>query len=929
MKITFENNANFTNRVRTYESTQKETKVSSERSYIADISDIVKDNDAYKAKGLTMNDVMQEAQMIDVDAQVNYMAVMSHSMSGEDFGKMLEEGVNPNDTDVATTVTIMDKIKAELAKAGKTITGFNDNLDSDVLREITGSEAYTSHLINGLNKADLPITKDSIKEADDAVKKAMELTPLTDGELKYLVLNSMIPTIDNLYVAKHSGAIDANRQSMGYFLEGNGYYAKKAEEIDTTVINGQIEQLLKNAGIEVTKEAIEEASWLVEKGVPLTKESFLSLQANKEVKLPVSEKDAIDTVVTAMSEMKPAGKADLRGETNKYERAEALANQINAILSDPSTSVHDRRVLEETRLKMTAEVNVRLIESGFSLDTSNLEKLVESLKVAEEDIAKRYFPEEDTNKALESKALYDETLVRTKSLYEVPASTLGSVIFTRHESLTIETLSEEGIRHKNAYELAGAAYETLMTVPRADLGDNIKKAFANVDDILKDLGYETTDRNRRSVRILAYNHVAINEENIDRVVAADRTVNRVVERMTPTATLKMIRDGVNPLKTSMEELEVYLKNQDNTPEKEMETYSRYLYRLEQTKGITQEEREAYIGIYRMLRQIEKSDGAVVGSVLEAGKEISFANLLTAARTAKKAGMNILVDDNFGGLTDVVYPDKPIDVQVSSGEAGNREAYNQTLEDINTCIKEADDKEITEFLEKADLTATIPHIKEAIEGKVNSKKSWSKVTRFTSKELADDFEETVLDAFVGRDEALEVYEQKAQALKDNLSANLFDAATTHLDVQEMKSAHIFLSVAIGMAREETYEIPVSTDDGAAAIRLTIKHDGANKGNAYVTVPSKEYGDVSVSLDLKENKVSGYLIGSSKILGNIETLNETLNNAFKEDDISYTNLLYAKELKTNTQPREAEEIENTSTYKIYKAAKTVVEALRNIY
>lgn len=84
----------------------------------------------------------------------------------------------------------------------------------------------------------------------------------------------------------------------------------------------------------------------------------------------------------------------------------------------------------------------------------------------------------------------------------------------------------------------------------------------------------------------------------------------------------MIRDGVNPLQTSMEDLEEYLSGQDTYAE-DSEKYSRFLYRLEQNNEITPEEKESFIGIYRLLRQVEKSDGAAIGKLVDTGAEVSF------------------------------------------------------------------------------------------------------------------------------------------------------------------------------------------------------------------------------------------------------------------------------------------------------------------
>ena len=116
---------------------------------------------------------------------------------------------------------------------------------------------------------------------------------------------------------------------------------------------------------------------------------------------------------------------------------------------------------------------------------------------------------------------------------------------------------------------ASAAYETLMTEPRRDLGDRISKAFRNIDDILTDLGLETSESNKRAVRILGYNRMEINEDNINAVKEADSRVTGVISRMTPATTLQMIREQKNPLEMTMEELEAYLDSKDADPARDV------------------------------------------------------------------------------------------------------------------------------------------------------------------------------------------------------------------------------------------------------------------------------------------------------------------------------------------------------------------------
>ena len=57
--------------------------------FALDISGTVTDNSAYAGHGRTAEEVMQKAGMEDITARRNYMAVMSNSVSDEDFAKIL------------------------------------------------------------------------------------------------------------------------------------------------------------------------------------------------------------------------------------------------------------------------------------------------------------------------------------------------------------------------------------------------------------------------------------------------------------------------------------------------------------------------------------------------------------------------------------------------------------------------------------------------------------------------------------------------------------------------------------------------------------------------------------------------------------------------------------------------------------------------
>ena len=287
MKITFENNTNpNVDKIIPNEKTHSANYSKRINDDTLDISGMVKDN-AYTVQGRTAKEVMQEASNIDVTNQKNYATVMSNSMSAKDFAKMQEEGLNPNDMEIEEVVTIVDRIKAELAKAGVSVVGYTDDIDKDILCEITGSEAMANAIMSAFTVQDLPVTEENAQDTAIAYEKAMELTKLTEGELKYLVLNQLQPTIDQLYLAKFSGSINADKQGKGYFsLDTAGYYSKKPENIDWNQLQPQIEKVIEESGFSLEEEHIENAKWLIEKGIPLTTENLTALQELNQVSPP-------------------------------------------------------------------------------------------------------------------------------------------------------------------------------------------------------------------------------------------------------------------------------------------------------------------------------------------------------------------------------------------------------------------------------------------------------------------------------------------------------------------------------------------------------------------------------------------------------------------------------------------------------------------
>ncbi len=636
-------------------------------------------------KGKSLIELQEEAGNVDVAVERDYMTVMSHTMSQEDYAKMQEEGFDLGSMEPGEVVTIVDKIKAELARAGKNIVGYTDDMDVSKLAAALGSEVLARSVVDSFREADVPLTKENLSAISRAWAMNSQLMPLGEGSYNYLIDNELEAEIWNLYLAQSSGAGQGSAAPRFYAEDVQGYYTQSAGRGQGSGLQAQIDRVIEQAVGQVNEKSRMNAAWLLDKGLPLTAENLKRLETLQEIELPMTEERFAKAAAAAVSQGRDPVHASF-GESggNLYERAAAISEFYHSSELWEATvgDITARRQLEEVRLRMSAEVNVRLLRSGFSIDTEPMVELIEALKRAEYQLANQYFPRDSM--AVEKYQNYQKASNVAGQLPGLPADVLG--MFAKGEGeASLETIYNEGKALQATYEKAQASYEKLMTGPRSDLGDSIEKAFASVDHILKDLGVELTDENRRAVRILGYNQMEMNLHNLEAVREADRQVQGVLEKLTPAATLKMIRDGFNPLEKSFGELEQYFKALPPEYKKEADSYSRFLYGLERNNEITPEERESYIGIYRLVRQLEKAEGAAVGALVNSRTEIHFSNLLSALQSSRNRPLDMRVSDETGDKLKVLRKGESISAQISR-------AFHKTVQELRESNAAADVEE---------------------------------------------------------------------------------------------------------------------------------------------------------------------------------------------------------------------------------------------
>lgn len=854
-----------------------------------------------REKGKTLVELQQEAANMDAAIWQDYRTVLSHTMSSEDYAKMEEEGFDFSAMDPETAVTIVDKIKAELARSGQYIAGYTDDLNGEVLAEALGSDALARAVENSFREADIPMTAENI----DSVKKAWDMTTQlnapTEGACNYMVDNGMEPEVWNFYLSQSSGAAkasDAGRdggtaQPKFYAEEIQGYYSENGAGDADINWEEEIDKILTREGLACNEENREAAESLLKGGLPITKQNLRLLQEIASVQFPVSETTFAQAAANAIAEGKDPIHSNLAQTENIYSKAVELVNYFRSDVEELINldDVTSRRQLEEIRLRMSAEVNVKLLQSGFAIDTAPMEELVEALRKVEEAVARKYFPNDA--EAVPKYELYRSVGTVVEELPGLPAQLLGPWSMEDHPG-TLAQFHAEGRNIQDAFVRAQTSYEALMTVPRKDLGDSIRKAFANVDDILQDMGLEPTEANRRAVRILGYNRMSIDAENIARVQMADEQVQSVVKKMTPASVLKMIRDSQNPLEMSFYELEQYFDSQPQSYEDTAESYSRFLYGLEQNKQITESERESYIGIYRMLHQLDVSDGAAVGALVNTGAELHFSNLLSAVRSGKFKSMDVSVTENFGTTVEVIRQGKSISEQIAKGFAEHtkeiltnvsyseeaEEAYREmTLEQIRQAAEVPADS--VEMLLRGQLPLSVDNLlasQALTDPSCNSIKEWElRKTRLLNQgvnengaedgERANEISEIseiseLIESLDQKDDFRDQYLELLRKVDGEVQEMTLQNAGSSMDVRSMQLFRKQLSVAAGMAYAEEYVFPMYIGEELTKVHLTLDKTGEEKGSVSVTVDLSAEEHLEGHFRAVDGKITGFLVGNTQ-------------------------------------------------------------------
>lgn len=885
------------------------------------MSDESKAAGIYEGEAQTENEFASQLQTIQ--QQLN---AMINEMSGEDCAGLHGQGISITSSDMEKLVTVVDEIKVRLAAYSENYVPTGD-IDQADLEAVLGSAGMAAEIARKLESYDLPVTDENVEEISSAMKMEESLTPVTREQAAYLAANKLSPSIENVYRVQHSG------------VAGTAATEPLSEE-QWQELRPQAEQIIADSGEAVTEENLETARWMIENGIELNTENLTAITSYTGLD-GISSGDKLGTILSAMAKGKGAEGASLLGESYGpgvvAETLENLEEYVAATYPEEDTTpqaITARRQLEEIRLMMTTEAGLSLLKKGIEIQTEPLEKLVEELKNQEQEAYRKLYASEGVAWSQAQEDIVKQTENCRQELAQMPSYLAGSVLksqLSASEQITMRSSLEAGQQVKSTLEQAGRDYESLMTKPDREYGDSIKEAFRNVDALLESMGEETTAENERCVRILAYNQMEIHSENLSRIKELDAEYQYLLTNLTPRVTLHMVQKRWNPLDTEIHELNDKIEEikQEIGPSED-EKYSEFLWKLDQNSEITREERDGYIGLYRLLNTVNRQDEAAIGALVNQGSDVTLENLLTASRSRKSRNMDVKVDEAFGMAEGVWQKNSITDqlkvfYQTSSQESTQ---YQQQIAERLKTLRE--NGQAQQLLAESGQQVTVDNLEAASvltgESDTELKKYWEKQE---NQEKLEDFYRHL----TGKEEMVSAYGEIEEELSEEVEKECAGGIAAYPDVEEMRLYYHTARLMTKLSAQEEYHIPMEYNGEVTDIHLKVIHDGEDSGKVAIETTLPAMGKISAEFTVSGGKLSGMVLGeSAKVSEELEKRQELFHQVLQEAGVKAGRIHYGTSsalpaVSSKQESPEAQgEMAKATTAELYDVAKAFLYSLK---
>jgi len=651
-----------------------------------------------------------EATLKEIEQVVKELV---ETMTNQDVKKMLEQDLSPEKISLEMMAKVVKHNKEALRY--QKIEVLKEEVEKEVqqLRDQYQKSPEVEKIVQALKEHNLPVRNKQVEKVVEMLDKIQKIENQASEKWINLLKLGGSTTVKEAYKASHTPVIQQSNKALEKVdVEDLVSEHLKKLEVQPTKKNQAVAiQMLKH-NLDITKEhiifalnpkekinaepvetTIGRIVDLLEQQIPIETLSIKleGLEREEVVKVKTEVIDQVSIKSKTMLETKQLMLALSQVTDTQILSASMDETQVNLeklfqapkeVVTPPTSQQAQKALvnkikLEEIRLKMTIEAATKLRDQGLEIETEPLVKVVEALKGYERqmviDIAKIHdiIPTQQVVDQAVETLDYMQKLATLPKEVVVEFAIIKKAVCLKDLTRVKEknqmphfVLSENRPKHyvMHAYELSG-------TKVRKDLGDKVEKIFDQIQPLLEKMAIEPTTSAIKAVESLIRNQMPITEKAVTEIQLIQAKATRITKNMHPHLVLEMIKSGITPLELDLDETLQFIDQYAlEFGETEPEKMSRLIWELEQSGRMTEAERTSLMGIYRTFDTVVRAQGAATGFLIKNNQSLTIDHLFEAAkfiqRTGQiKASITAEIDDNFGRLEKINYPEMPIKEQV--------------------------------------------------------------------------------------------------------------------------------------------------------------------------------------------------------------------------------------------------------------------------
>ena len=185
------------------------------------------------------------------------------------------------------------------------------------------------------------------------------------------------------------------------------------------------------------------------------------------------------------------------------------------------------------------------------------------------------------------------------------------------------------------------------------------------------------------------------------------------------------------------------------------------------------------------------------------------------------------------------------------ESWNKDQLKEIRDTVSTQEKASAQQE----LQENNIPVSISHL-QAMEEMLSSRKTtgtsiWDRYEELTgSRDL-------VQSEDADSEDYCSSYKEDLQQMADQLNKVISDTDVTYIDMKAISLMHKQLAVAQEMADHGSYEIPVQVGEQTVSMHVVLQKDEGEGSGVEASLETQDYGTLSVSMRIRNGKVSGLL------------------------------------------------------------------------